>query len=141
MKDEILKTLIDNKDIHFAIKPKGKWLVEKPPQWSRVFVFGWDTRKPFEVEDYDVVEKFQKLKFKVTGIKDEAITMDYTPGFGNARDEGVEQEKAEIIESMRGIEGSDSAHQLKGAPMTTYSLPKRKPGRPPKIRPEVKIGT
>lgn len=128
MENETLKRLIDDKDRHFATKPIGKWLIEKPPGWTRIFVFGLDTRKPFEVEDYDLVEKFQALKFKVTAI--EFVAMVVSP----ISEDSLQKEKDTAAEELKAaMEGADKP---KGAPLTTYSMPKRKPGRPPRVRPE-----
>ena len=129
--NETLKAIMDRKDLHWARKPKGKWAIQKPDGWTRIFIFGFDTRAPIETEDYDVVEKFKEIGFKATQIQEENL-IPLIPMAVSAVSQFPTQEPIEPA-----IEGRDKP---KGAPMTTYSQPKRGPGRPPKVRPEVKVG-
>ena len=99
-KTESFQNLINALEIRERTKPKGKWEALAPKGYGRIFVYGYDVRKPVVTEDHDVMVKFQDLNFTVKRLDGEP-----------------EKEP----ETNKQVEGEDKP---KGRPLSTYDLPK-----------------
>ena len=89
---------------------RGKFRLTAPPGWSAPFCYGFDMRKPFEVDNLDILRRLN-IRAKDIGLKQ---------GFKMER---LSQAPPPKPPKPPVIEGSD-ATPPKGGPQTTYSEPK-----------------
>ena len=103
---------------------RGRFRITAPPGWSTPFCYGFDMRRPFEVEDLEILRRLNtrakdiglKQGFKVERLSKEA---EADRSVFEAPEELKRRPGRPKKSAKPVVEGSDV--QSKGAPLTTYS--------------------
>ena len=110
----------------------GRFRLTAPPGWSAPFCYGFDMRRPFDVDNLDILRRLN-IRAKDIGLKQgfkvERISQ---AGFENEGGETLPSKPPKAPKRKPGrpkkstkpvVEGSDDMPP-KGVPLTTYSEPK-----------------